>query len=257
LIEMSLRYGGPANAILAGGAKAHLTFRGIGDRLLQQVALTDGPPLGPVGHPTAPVLGVLWWGGLLALTFVALVRIGGRERASLRLASLEGAFLAVEYLVLVSGLAPRFLLPAYGLFAVPSAAGLLTLRRGSAVTRAVGVAAVALLIFWAVAQLSVARRVGSSEAVQEARMQALGMDVRSLAQGRPCLVASSDGFPEVAFAGGCSGRALTGVDDRTLDQFRSVVGPRGRVFILTRYPVASLSPATAMSPGWYLYAHAT
>ena len=259
LIEMSVRFGGPLQALRAGGSTGHLTFRGIGDRLLQQAALTDGPTLGPVSHPTVPLLGALWWGGLVVLTSVAFLRPHGRVRAQapLRLAALVGAFLAVEYLVFVSGLAPRFLLPAYGLLSVPSAAGLLALRRGSAIARALGVAAVALLMVWSVAQLTVARRVGSSEAIQEAHLQALGSEVRSLAAARPCLVASSNGFPEVAFAAGCNGRQLTKVDGRALAALRSEVASPGLVFILTRFPIASLSPGTAPLHGWHLYEQAT
>jgi hypothetical protein len=257
LIEMSIRFGSPIKAIRAAGAVGHITGLGIGTRVLQQLALTDGPTLGPERHPHVPILGALWWGGLIALIIVGLVRCRGDRGEPLRLAVVAGALLAGEYLLAVSGLAPRFLLPAYGLLSIPAAAGLGSLRRGGAVARTAGVIAIVLLGIWTVAQLGVADRIGRSAAREASAPSAVGLLVRAAARGRPCTVASTDGYPQVAFAAGCSGRQLPNTDASSLAALLGAMGGRGPVFVVTRSPLPPLSAPAAMplpsnQPGWFL-----
>src|SRR5439155_15917267 len=114
--EMSVRFGRPGKALREAAALGHLTTLGVGERLLQNLALTNGPTIGPEAHARVPAARALWWGTTAALAVVAIVRTrSSPRRGAVVCAVAAGLALAAEYLLLVSGLAPRFLLPAYAL----------------------------------------------------------------------------------------------------------------------------------------------
>jgi len=243
LVEMSVRFGGPVRALREAGSLGHLTAAGIGDRLLQNLALTDGPTIGPEAHPHVPLAGALWWGATVALAVVAVVR----KRCTpafgpVRYATLAGSALAGEYLLLVSGLAPRFLLPAYALLSLPAAVGLVSLWAGAVASRVAGAAAVAVLAALTVWQLGMARSIGTNATVARRSVSDAGLQVRRLAAGSPCVVASSVGFPQVAFSSGCEGRGLRGTDTESLAALQASA-PRGdRVFVVLQTIAPQGSP---------------
>ncbi len=136
LVEMSVRYGGPREAIEAARTVSHAggAFSGVAEHL----RLTDGPLLGPEPGGALPWVGVLWWVVLIGLSAWAL-RPGSdrRRRVGVRVAGVVGVALAAEYLFLVAGLAPRFLLPALAVLSVSAGGGLEALRgQGHLGTRA-------------------------------------------------------------------------------------------------------------------------
>ena len=66
LIEMSVRYGGPREAIDAARTVSHVggAFSGVAEHL----RLTDGPLLGPELGGAFPWVGVVWWVALIGLS---------------------------------------------------------------------------------------------------------------------------------------------------------------------------------------------
>ena len=258
LIEMSVRFGGPVRAMREAAALGHLTTLGIGDRMLQNLALTNGPTIGPE-TPHVPLAGPLWWGTTVALAVVAVVRRRGTRMSGPGLcAALAGSALAAEYLVLVSGLAPRFLLPAYALLSLPAAVGLVSLLTGGMAHRIAGAAGVAVLAGLTVWQVGTARSIGTNAAAARGSVAAVGVEVHRLAAGRPCVVASAAGFPQVAFASGCAGRGLRGADAASLAALQGSVPRSDRLFVVLPMPPPEGSPlgslpAASLRDGWYVF----
>lgn len=258
LVEMSVRFGGPARAMREAAALGHLTTLGIGERMLQNLALTNGPTIGPEAHARVPLAGALWWGTTAALAVAGVARTrSSRRRGAMVCAVLAGSALAAEYLVLVSGLAPRFLLPAYALLSLPAAVGLISLLSGGAARRIAGAAAVAVLAAMTVWQVGTARAIGTNAAAAREKVAAVGGEVRRLAAGRPCVVASSAGFPQVAYASGCVGRGLAGTDATSLASLRGSVPPSERLFVVLPTPPPAGSPfasaPAASVEGWLVF----
>jgi hypothetical protein len=258
LVEMSVRFGGPARAMHEAAALGHLTTLGMGERVLQNLALTNGPTIGPEAHARVSLAGALWWGTTAALAVVAVVRTRlSPRRGAVVCAVLAGSALAAEYLVLVSGLAPRFLLPAYALLSLPAAVGLIWLLTGGTARRIAGAAAVAVLAGLTVWQVGTARTIGTNAAAAREKVAAVGGEVGRLAGGRPCVVASSAGFPQVAYASRCGGRGLAGTDAASLAALRRSVPPSERLFVVLPTPPPAGSPlasAPASSlEGWFVF----
>jgi hypothetical protein len=257
LIEMSVRFGGPARAIREAAALGHLTPFGLGERVFQNIALTNGPTIGPEAHPDVPLVGLLWWGTTVALAGVAVVRTRSGRRGAVLCAVFAGSALAGEYLVLVSGLAPRFLLPAYALLSLPAATGLLCLLAGGVPRRVGGAAAVAVLAGLTVWQVATARTIGTNAAVAREKVADVGDEVRRLAAGRPCGVASAAAFPQLALASRCAGRGLAGIDAASLAVLRGSVPPRERLFVALPTSPPAGSPLASMPAasveGWLVF----
>jgi len=258
LAEMSVRYGGPVAALREAGTVGHVVPGGVGVKARQYLALTNGPTIGPEQHAEVSVAGVLWVGAVAVLAGWALTR-SRRSAAFVPMvaAALGGLALALEYLLVVSGLAPRFLLPAYALLCVPAAAGVAYLLRDRAASPAAAALAIALVAAWTGWQIGTANRIEAGASVARAAARQMGLAVRDLAGEGPCAFASSDGFPQIAFASGCDGRHLRAVDDGTIEALRAL---SDRVFLVLRtapLPGSALDglPATAIpaAPGWLVY----
>ncbi|MEX1262949.1 MAG: hypothetical protein WEE66_03275 [Actinomycetota bacterium] len=235
LIEMSVRFGGPIGAIEAASAISHLQggASGVGAHL----ALTDGPLLGPDGSGAIPGVGVVWWIGLIALAAVAAAgRRGGSETIAARLAALTGLALAAEYLFLIGGLAPRFLLPALALLSLAAGCGIVTLHsRGRLRSRPALAATAVALAGWFAWQVVTFDRLEASAADERARSQAIGDAIREHVGSSSCLVASTHDFPQVAFAAGCAGRALEDVSASSLAPLEAAA-EGGKVIVVSRDP---------------------
>jgi len=257
LFEMSVRFGGPARAIREAAALGHLTALGVGERVLQNLALTNGPTIGPEAHTDVPLAGVLWWGTTAALAGVAVVRTRSPMRGAVLCAVIGGSALAAEYLVLVSGLAPRFLLPAYALLSLPAATGLLSLLSGGVARRIGGAAAVAVLAGLTAWQVGTARTIGTNAAAARELVASVGDEMRGLAAGHPCVVASPSAFPQLAFASRCAGRGLVGTDAASLAALRGSVSPSERLFVALPTSPPAGSPLASTPPisveGWFVF----
>jgi hypothetical protein len=266
LVEMSMRFGGPAAALRSAGSIGHLSIGGLGDRFLQHLALTDGPTIGPALSPHIPLMGLLWWCGVVVLSALGLAR--GRDSQRLRsmaAATLGGAGLAALYLLLVSGLAPRFLLPAYALLAVPAAAGLASLgggrgggRFGSRAGRAAMFVAFGLVAAWTIWQLETAWRIERTAVASGESPREAGLAIRSGAGAGACAVASTSDWPQIAYASACTGQQLRAGDPGQVAALEDLAARGVRVFLAFRDPPPSGRPPAATTPirapsGWFVY----
>ena len=259
IIEMSIRFGGFRNALRAANSQGHLTVVPITDHLLAYLGFTYGrAKLPAVGLPTA---GLLWWGLLVVLAAIALRRrVDAPARAVALLATLTTLALAVEYIVLVSFIASRFLLPAYAFAAIPAAIGLRSLLRGGLPARALGVVVVVAMVPWAVWQGQVAGRVEARESKGGRRFVAAGLLLRDLADGQPCSFVSPGAYPQIHLASGCVGGPLTFPPRPTRAQWEAV-GRGDEVFMILPSaargdsPLAPLSPIRFEAPKrtWFIY----
>jgi hypothetical protein len=206
-IEMSVRFGGPFSAIRAASGVSHVSVSGVASRLTQYLSLADGPTLGPVRTTGVSPVAALWLAGFASL--IALGVFKRNPRASL-LPAMAGLGLALEYLILISGLAPRFLLPAFGQLSVLAGAGVVGIvraSRGRARTIAVVVAVLGCaLTSWHVA---VADRIGSEIARAEAQPREVGASIKTAAGRSRCSVISTSSYPEIGLASGCDAREAT------------------------------------------------
>jgi hypothetical protein len=256
-VEMSVRVGGPARAVRQAAALGHLTALGVGERVLQNLALTNGPTIGPETHPHVPLAGVLWWGTTMALAGVAVVRTRSPMRGAVLCAVLGGSAIAAGYLALVSGLAPRFLLPAYALLSLPAATGLISLLTGDAARWIGGAAAVAVLGALTAWHVGTARTIGTNAAAAREAVASVGVEVRGLSAGDPCVVASAAAFPQLAFASRCAGRGLARTDAASLAALRGSVPPGERLFIALPTSPPAGSPLTSIPAasveGWFVF----
>ncbi|MFJ2766786.1 hypothetical protein [Streptomyces sp. NPDC087300] len=207
IVEAYLHYGGPmarlaAGSRIQGGLGWHLAvddqLRGLGGRPLCR------PCTGPL--PDVPL--VAWWLAIPALAACAVVVALRRRRAAAPVLTLLCAgSAAVPYLFLIGYAAPRFLLPAYALLAVPIADVLSHLVGGASEARrplvvllvALGLAG-HLAVQYAVLEDVVDRTdaAGSGYARAAAELHRLG--VRP-----PCLLTGHDAIPIAYYAGCASG----------------------------------------------------
>ena len=262
LVEMSVRFGGPVAALRAASSVGHLSIAGVRERLVQNLSLTNGPAIGPELPPHVPLGGVIWWGGMVVLAVLGLLRV--RNTPAFRpvlTAALAGLALAAEYLVFVAGLAPRFLLPAYALLAVPAAMGLTSLweRRASSWTGGIAaVVALGLVVTWAGWQVGTARRIEMAAVASRASARDVGLVLRARADGKRCVFASAGSWPQIAFASGCAGIRLRPGDIGSLGTLQGLAA-RGEVafLVLNESPLSGSFP-WAVTPvagpsGWFVY----
>ena len=259
IIEMSIRFGGFRNALRVANSQGHLTAVPVTDHALAYLGFMYGRAKLPVvGRPTA---GLLWLGLLVILAAVALRRrVDAPGRAVALLATVTTLALAVEYIVLVSFIASRFLLPAYAFAAIPAAIGLRSLLRDRLPARVLGVGVVVAMVPWAVWQAQVAVRVEARESRGGERFAAAGLLLHDLAGGKPCSFVSPGAYPQIHFASGCAGAQLTFPPRPTPAQWEAV-GRGEEVFMILPSEaqagsrLAPLSPIRFEAPKrtWFIY----
>lgn len=158
----------------------------------------------------------VWWAAVPVLTGWGIVaaRRAGRGTAAL-VATVTGSALAVPYLFLIEYAAPRFLLPAYALLAVPVAECVVHLftRAGARdARRPVGVTVLALVLAGHLAvQLQVLSRVAASSHSTSADYAAVAGALSRLGVRPPCVVSGEQAVP-IAYYAGCSSRQTSGHD---------------------------------------------
>lgn len=215
VVESYVRFGGPVARLRAssrteGGLGWHpegvrMNLHALNDRVLCRpcTGATWHVPAISVWWPLVPVLAA---GGLL------VAARGGRLRL-LALPAVCGAVLGASYLLLVGYAAPRFLIPAYALLALPVAElvrAAATLGPGRWRLATAGVVAVALAAQVDVQQTVLAHMVRSQNgerldwAVISDRLHSLGVHA-------PCTL-SGDEAPPLAFYTGCRSMQISGND---------------------------------------------
>ncbi|MEU0132720.1 hypothetical protein ABZ172_01575 [Streptomyces sp. NPDC006296] len=156
----------------------------------------------------------LWWAALPVLVAGGIVaaRRAGRGGLAL-LATVTGLSTAVPYLFLVEYAAPRFLLPAYALLAVPAAEHLRHLfaraHRARRPSAAAGLA-LALAVHLGI-QLSVLSHVTGTSRATGARFAAVAGALNGMGVRPPCVVSGEDAVP-IAYYAGCASRQTEGHD---------------------------------------------
>lgn len=230
LVEAQLRYGG----IVARIHRA-LATQGTGERFVPdyQLRAIDGPLLcRPCHRATQPIplLGVLEWGVGLVLVAAAVVLAVRRVRGS-RLrggnsnraadATLLPAFVgvagAIPYLFLVGYAAPRFLLPAYALLALPAAQAI---ADGVAALegrwRVVGAAAVAVLIAAHIGvQATWLERIIHTEQSSRDRWAVVARALTNHGIRPPCVLTGTNS-PPIAYLARCDNAAIGRPGDEQL-----------------------------------------
>ena len=256
-IEMSIRFGGPMNA-LDEAAVEHFAKASVAQNVVLHLASTDGRP---AGSPAA-FGGVLWWSLLVILAIVAIARAPrSTDRVVAILACFGALALATEYLVFVSALAPRFLLPAYAFASLPAAIGLVTLLRGGVVSRGAGVLVLVLMIPWAIWQGDVAGRFQDKRMISTLAFRDVGLRLRELADGRPCSFMSPHGYPQISFTSGCDGSDLLRPSGPKAAELEELRRDGEELFVILKRaapatsPLSSLDPVRVAGPGrtWFIY----
>ncbi|NKQ27132.1 hypothetical protein [Streptomyces galbus] len=247
VIEAYVRYGGLAERLsegsrVQGGLGWHVA---VADQMRSLVGRTlCRPCTAPMPHPVV----LLWWFALpllAALGLVVAVRAGRTARPLVPLACAVTA--AFPYLFLIGYAAPRFLLPAYALLALPVADALLHLVRGPDGRRR---PVAAVLVACALAghlgvQYAVLHRTVERTTADRVTWTRTATGLHRLGVRPPCLLVGDQAIP-VAYYAGCASAATRGPDTTTTE-----AGIRATA---DRIPVAHLTgpghPTPAYARTW-------
>ncbi|MFJ6088074.1 hypothetical protein ACIQI8_42625 [Streptomyces sp. NPDC092369] len=217
VIEAYTSYGGLAQRLsdassIQGGLGWHLAvadqLRSLGGHTLCR----------PCTVPTPNPVVTLWWIALPVLAALGAVAAVRARRALPVLLPLACAITAaVPYLFLIGYAAPRFLLPAYALLAIPVAHGLAHLvtaqARGTARTLAVSLVAAGLACHLTVQYIVLEHTVHSSAANREDWSRTASA-LHTLGVRPPCLLSGYEAVP-IAFYAGCDSAQTGGHDAST------------------------------------------
>ncbi|MGW8380630.1 hypothetical protein [Streptomyces sp. ODS28] len=240
IAEAYVRYGGPCARLReASSVEGGLAWKPV---LSQQLLGLDGRLLcRPCEAPSPHPLLVLWW-FLLPLTAAAGIAPTGRRRRAPALLALSCAITAAApYLLLVGYAAPRFLLPAYALAALPAALALTRVphafgdRRRPALIAALAVMLAGhLAVQLVVLERAVVRAHTLRGDYARAATQLHRMGVRP-----PCLVVGHQAIP-IGFHAGCASGHTEGP--------RPSVTPARLAETARHEPVAVLTTGTQRAP---------
>jgi hypothetical protein len=241
VVEAYAGYGGllqrlSDSSAIQGGLGWHFAvvdqLRSLGGRSLCR------PCTGPLPNPVVTV----WWYvlPLLALTGLVVARRAGRTRPTL-VALACAAAAAFPYLFLIGYAAPRFLLPAYALLAVPVADALVHLVRtadGNWRPVPLSLAALTLAVHLAVQHAVLHQTVARTTAARHG-WDRTAAELHRLGVRPPCLLTGEEAIP-IAFYTGC-GSAQTG--GHNANSTRAAIEDTAR-----RIPTAALTTANGSPP---------
>ncbi|MFI9808394.1 hypothetical protein ACIHEJ_29190 [Streptomyces sp. NPDC052301] len=247
VVEAYTSYGGLAHRLsvgsaIQGGLGWHLAvadqLRSLGGRALCRPCTGDLP---------SPVI-TAWWYVVPLLAVLGLtVAVRARRTAVTALPLACAATAAFPYLFLIGYAAPRFLLPAYALLALPVAgalAHLVTAPRPPRRSVAVSLVGLGLAAHLAV-QLAVLEHTVRSTTAAHRAWSRTAAELHRLGVRPPCLLTGNEAIP-VAFYAGCSSAATTGHNANSTEH-RIALTAR-------RVPVAALVPKGSRPPpyarGW-------
>ncbi|MGR4880298.1 hypothetical protein ACIPUC_12785 [Streptomyces sp. LARHCF249] len=241
MFEAYVRYGGLLPRLRrASEIQGNLGWNPAFDdhvRALQGVTLCR-PCTVPLRHPLASV----WW-FVVPLLAAGGVRAAARTRrpAVIVLPALAGLSMAAPYLLLIGYAAPRFLLPAYALLALPTA---LCLTRMAALARPRPVLRTGLALAVAAhltVQFLVLDSVTDRGRATHAAFDLLVADLRRQGLRPPCVVSGEEAV-RIAFRAGCSSRQVGG-HDGSITPAELAAAARSR-------PVALIVRGHAPPPGY-------
>ncbi|MBO0829056.1 MAG: hypothetical protein J2P24_14880, partial [Streptosporangiales bacterium] len=201
-------YGGPLARLSAAGAENET---GLHFSLYQHLAALSETQIlcRPACHQVSPVVSV-WFFAVPVVAVVGCVVTRRTSRfAPMTLAAVVAAVFVASYIVGVGYAAPRFLLPGYGLAALPAAEAVRWLVRGAPAR--LRPATVGLAVVGVLAHLGVQARglddVLHRQAPPRAVVADVGAGLARLGTRPPCLVYGHDA-PQVAFYAHCHESAV-------------------------------------------------
>ncbi|WP_433173097.1 hypothetical protein [Actinoallomurus sp. CA-150999] len=213
VVEAYVRFGDPLRRLrdssrVEGGLGWHPDGVLMNLRALNEFVLCR--PCGTtISH--VPTL-ALWWPAIPPLIATGLVLAARQGRLRLLApAAACGTVLAAVYLLFVGYAAPRFLIPAYALLALPVAelaVGLVVLTRGRWRGAVAGAVATGLVLL-AAGQQVVLRRMSGFEAGSRRDYSWLAASLRGLGLHRPCALSGEQAQP-LAFYAGCRSVEVNG-----------------------------------------------
>ncbi|MFD0718064.1 hypothetical protein [Streptomyces globosus] len=237
--EAYTAYGGLAARLaraseIQGGIGAHFA---VDDHVRSLVGVTLCRPCDAAWtHPWTAA----WWLVLPLLVGVGTVaaRRAGRGRPA-AVAAAVGACLALPYLFTVDYAAPRFLLPAYALLAVPAAEcvaaafAVARARAGTAGRRRAAYGALAgVLLLHVAVQAAVLLRVSERSRDRHRELAAVAAALHRLDVRRPCVLSGDEAIP-LAYYTGCASRQVGGHDGSTTADGLASLGRRIPVAVIT------------------------
>ncbi|ALV39384.1 hypothetical protein AS200_44555 (plasmid) [Streptomyces sp. CdTB01] len=244
VIEAYAHYGGLAARLhraseIQGGLGWHLAVD-------DQVRALDGrilcrPCTVPWKHPFAAV----WWFALQVLVAGGIAAaVHARRGHAAVLATTCAASLAAQYLFLIDYAAPRFLLPAYALLALPVAECLVFALTG--MRPALRPVTATVLVLGLAGHLAIQYRVlahvvGGNRAMRE-NYTATAAALHRLGVRPPCMVSGFEAIP-IAYYAGCASRQPSGHD--------ASITPDGITAAARRMPVAVVVAGSAAQPPRY------
>ncbi|WP_079057489.1 hypothetical protein [Streptomyces cellostaticus] len=245
VVEAYVSYGGLAQRLadgsaIQGGLGFHVAvvdqLRSLGGRALCR----------PCTGALPPAVVTVWWFVLPLVALLGLlVAVHARRTAPTLLPLACGATVAFPYLFMIDYAAPRFLLPAYALAAIPVAAALVQLVTAPARAWAWRPAALTLVALGLAAHLAVqtAVLVGIVDRTTAAHRtwSRTSAALHRLGVRPPCLLTGHEAIP-VAFYAGCSSAATSGHNANSTEQ---AIARTAR-----HTPVATLVPPGSRPPGY-------
>ncbi|MEV4194192.1 hypothetical protein [Streptomyces toxytricini] len=256
VVEAYTSYGGLAARLaraseIQGGIGAHFA---VDDHARSLVGVTLCRPCDAAWtHPWTAA----WWLVLPLLVVAGTVaaRRAGRGRTA-AVAAAVGVCLALPYLFTVDYAAPRFLLPAYALLAVPvaegvaAAFGVVRARARTAGRRraAYGVLA-GVIVLHAAVQAAVLLRVSERSRDRHRELAAAAAALHRLDVRRPCVLSGDEAIP-LAYYTGCASRQVGGHDGSTTADGLASLGRRMPVAVIT---AAGAARAPEYARAWPAY----
>ncbi|MFF9179822.1 hypothetical protein [Streptomyces misionensis] len=249
VVEAYVSYGGLFHRLhegsaIQGGLGWHIAvtdqLRSLGGRSLCR------PCAGALPSPFVTA----WWCALPLLALLALVlAVRARRPAVTALPLACAASAAFPYLFLIGYAAPRFLLPAYALLAVPVAAALsrlATAPRGPwrPVVRTLLVLALALHLG---AQLSVLTHTVRGTTAAHRVWSRTAATLHRVGVRAPCLVTGDEALP-IAFYAGCASAATSGPNANSTTD--AIARAARRIPAATLVPEGARPPAYARDWAW-------
>ncbi|MBK3624595.1 hypothetical protein JHN59_07000 [Streptomyces sp. MBT49] len=243
VIEAYVSYGGLAHRLseasrIQGGLGWNIA---VGDQLR---ALGGRKLCRPCTGAAPPVLETLWWYALpLAAVLAAVVAIRARRRLATLVPLACAVSAAFPYLFMIGYAAPRFLLPAYALLAVPLADLLVHLLRARGrIRRPLTMALLPLLLAGHLAaQLVVLEDTVGRTTAAHREWASVAAGLHRLGVRPPCLVTGANDVPIAVYAG-CASAATVGHNANTTS-----AGIRRTAI---RVPTATLVAPGAVPPGY-------
>jgi hypothetical protein len=255
VVESYTRFGGPLRRLhVASRSEGGLGWHPEGVRM-ELHALNDRLLCRPCGGATwhVPPLAA-WWPLVPALAAGGLVLAarGGRLRL-VALPAVCGVTLGASYLLLVGYAAPRFLIPAYALLAIPMAElvrGAATLGQGRWRLATAGLVAAGLAAQAAGQQLVLGHMVRSQHKARQ-DFGVITAELHALGVRAPCTLAGEQA-PVLAFYTGCRSMQIAGNDAST-----NVTGLLRQASVTRLAVVEHDNPRPRYTRGWLRYTFTT